>query len=266
MLKHSMLFDSNKKSSSVTITRDGKSITYVKGAPEKIIEKMYALSRRKGEVKELVEKNYLTTYIDAQAGRSMRLLAVAKAHGDSDDADLTLICVISIRDNVRKEAVDAIREVQNAGIQVVMVTGDRKETAVAIAREAGLLVNKEDVALTSAEMGELSDEELKKILPNLRVVSRALPTDKSRLVRIAQDLNLVVGMTGDGVNDSPALKKPMLALLWEAELKSQRKLATLQSWMTTSPPLRRPSFMAAPCLRASASSSSSSLPSMSLQF
>ena len=200
-------FDSTKKSSSVTITRDGKSVTYVKGAPEKIIEKCTCYVDEKGNVKELVEKNYLTTYVDAQAGRSMRLLAVAKAQGESDDADLTLICVISIRDNVRKEAVDAIREVQNAGIQVVMVTGDRKETAVAIAREAGLLVNKEDVALTSAEMSAMSDEELKKVLPNLRVVSRALPTDKSRLVRIAQDLNLVVGMTGDGVNDSPALKK-----------------------------------------------------------
>ena len=200
-------FDSNKKSSSVTIVRDGQSVTYVKGAPEKIIEKCTHYLDEKGEIKELVEKNYLTAYIDAQAGRSMRLLAVAKVQGEADDAALTLICVISIRDNVRKEAVDAIREVQNAGIQVVMVTGDRKETAVAIAKEAGLLVNKEDVALTSAEMAELSDEELKKILPNLRVVSRALPTDKSRLVRIAQDLNLVVGMTGDGVNDSPALKK-----------------------------------------------------------
>lgn len=200
-------FDSNKKSSSVTIVRDGQSVTYVKGAPEKIIEKCTRYLDEKGEIKELVEKNYLTAYIDAQAGRSMRLLAVAKVQGEADDAALTLICVISIRDNVRKEAVDAIREVQNAGIQVVMVTGDRKETAVAIAKEAGLLVNKEDVALTSAEMAELRDEELKKILPNLRVVSRALPTDKSRLVRIAQDLNLVVGMTGDGVNDSPALKK-----------------------------------------------------------
>lgn len=118
-----------------------------------------------------------------------------------------LICVISIRDNVRKEAVDAIKEVQNAGIQVVMVTGDRKETAVAIAKEAGLLTSNDDVALTSAELAEKTDEELKEILPHLRVVSRALPTDKSRLVRIAQELNLVVGMTGDGVNDSPALKK-----------------------------------------------------------
>lgn len=200
-------FDSNKKSSSVTITCDGKSVTYIKGAPEKIIEKCTRYIDDDGQVKTLVEKNYLTAYIDAQAGRSMRLLAVAKAEGESDDAELTLVCVISIRDNVRKEAVAAIREVQNAGIQVVMVTGDRKETAVAIAREAGLLQSNEDVALTSAEMAEKTDDELKTILPHLRVVSRALPTDKSRLVRIAQELDLVVGMTGDGVNDSPALKK-----------------------------------------------------------
>lgn len=206
-VKNFNAFDSNKKSSSVTLTRDGQSVTYIKGAPEKIIEKCTHYIDENGSVKELVEKNYLTAYIDTQAGRSMRLLAVAKAAGASDDGDLTLICVISIRDNVRKEAVDAIKEVQNAGIQVVMVTGDRKETAVAIAKEAGLLTSSEDVALTSAEMAEKSDEELKKILPRLKVVSRALPTDKSRLVRIAQELDYVVGMTGDGVNDSPALKK-----------------------------------------------------------
>lgn len=206
-VKNFNAFDSNKKSSSVTLTRDGQSVTYIKGAPEKIIEKCTHYIDENGSVKELVEKNYLTAYIDTQAGRSMRLLAVAKAAGTSDDGDLTLICVISIRDNVRKEAVDAIKEVQNAGIQVVMVTGDRKETAVAIAKEAGLLTSSEDIALTSAEMAEKSDEELKKILPRLKVVSRALPTDKSRLVRIAQELDYVVGMTGDGVNDSPALKK-----------------------------------------------------------
>lgn len=200
-------FDSNKKSSSVTITCNGKSVTYVKGAPEKIIEKCTHYIDEDGVVKELVEKNYLTSYIDTQAGRSMRLLAVAKADGEKDDEELTLICVISIRDNVRKEAIDAIKEVQNAGIQVVMVTGDRKETAAAIAKEAGLLTNNDDVALTSAELAEKTDDELKEILPRLRVVSRALPTDKSRLVRVAQELNLVVGMTGDGVNDSPALKK-----------------------------------------------------------
>lgn len=160
-----------------------------------------------GERKELTERRAINAYMDKQAGRSMRLLAVAKADGEKDDENLTLVCVLSIRDNVRKEAIEAIHQVQNAGVQVVMVTGDRKETAVAIAKEAGLLQASTDVALTSAEMAAKTDDELKAILPNLRVVSRALPTDKSRLVRVAQELNLVVGMTGDGVNDSPALKK-----------------------------------------------------------
>ena len=200
-------FDSNKKTSSVTVIKENKSITYIKGAPEKIVDKCTKYIDENGHEKELVEKNYLTTYIDTQAGRSMRLLAVAKTEGDPENSDYVLICIISIRDNVRKEAANAIKEVQNAGIQVVMVTGDRKETAVAIAREVGLLTSKKDVALTSAEMAEKTDEELKELLPRLRVVSRALPSDKSRLVKIAQELDMVVGMTGDGVNDAPALKK-----------------------------------------------------------
>ena len=200
-------FDSSKKYSSVEVMNNGKVVTYIKGAPEKIIEKCTSYVDKSGQIHELSNKEPLTNYIDTQAKRSMRLLAVAKFEGTDDEKDLTLLCVISIRDNVRKEAVDAIKEVQNAGIQVVIVTGDRKETAVAIAKEAGLLLNDDDVALTSAEMAEKSDEELKAILPKLRVVSRALPTDKSRLVRVAQELDYVVGMTGDGVNDSPALKK-----------------------------------------------------------
>ena len=200
-------FDSAKKFSSVTISRDGETFTYIKGAPEKILDRCARYIDENGAEKELVEKNFLTAYIDTQAGRSMRMLAVAKTKGTDDSSELTLICLISIRDNVRKEAADAIREVQNAGIQVVMVTGDRKETAVAIAKESGLLTSPDDIALTSAEMGEKSDDELKQILPHLRVVARSLPTDKSRLVRLAQELNMVVGMTGDGVNDSPALKK-----------------------------------------------------------
>lgn len=202
-------FNSTKKMSDVTVTRDGKSVTYVKGAPERIIERCSTFIDDTGAVKPLSHdvQTALLTYMDGQAGRSMRLLGVAKTEGDPDGRELTLVCVLSIRDNVRKEVIPAIREVQDAGIQVVMVTGDRKETAVAIAREAGLLRETTDVALTSAEMAEKSDDELKKLLPNLRVVARALPTDKSRLVRCAQELNLVVGMTGDGVNDSPALKK-----------------------------------------------------------
>ena len=200
-------FDSAKKYSSVVITRDGVSKTYIKGAPEKIIERCTHYMDENGEIKELVERDYLTAYMNEQAGRSMRLLGVAVKDGDTDEGDLTLVCVLSIRDNVRSTSVAAIKAVRDAGVQVVMVTGDRKETAVAIAKEAGLLVENTDVALTSSEMAEKTDDELKAILPNLRVVARALPTDKSRLVRIAQEMNLVVGMTGDGVNDSPALKK-----------------------------------------------------------
>ena len=200
-------FDSAKKYSSVVVESNGKKMTFVKGAPEKILERCTTYLDMKGNVSKFTDRKAMTAYIDAQAARSMRMLAVALADGDSDAGELTLVCVISIRDNVRKEAADAIKEVQAAGVQVVMVTGDRKETAVAIAKEAGLLTASEHVALTSAEMAQKSDDELKEILPNLRVVARALPTDKSRLVRVAQEMDYVVGMTGDGVNDSPALKK-----------------------------------------------------------
>ncbi len=201
-------FDSNKKTSSATINVDGRIITYLKGAPERILDRCTTYIDSSGKVSPLTERNYLSTYIDTQAGRSMRILAVAKCSGDdTESSELTLICVISIRDNVRPEAVSAIAEVQSAGVQVVMVTGDRKETASAIAKEAGLLRSNTDVVMTSAELSEKTDAELKQLLPRLRVVARALPTDKSRLVRIAQEENLVVGMTGDGVNDSPALKK-----------------------------------------------------------
>ena len=183
-------FNSDKKTSTVEFANGTK---YIKGAPEKII----------AECTNIPSVKKLDTYINTQAGRAMRLLAIAKDSG----MGMELVCVLSIRDNVRKEAVDAIKQVRKAGIQVIMVTGDRKETATAIAKEAGLITSPEEIAMTSQEMAEKTDDELKAILPDLRVISRALPSDKSRLVKIAQELNLVVGMTGDGVNDSPALKK-----------------------------------------------------------
>ena len=189
-IKNFEAFNSDNKTSTVELNNGTK---YIKGAPEKIIAQCINIPSAKK----------LDAYINAQADRAMRLLAVAKDSGTG----MELVCVLSIRDNVRKEAVEAIRQVRNAGIQVVMVTGDRKETATAIAREAGLITNPEEISMTSAEMAAKTDDELKAILPNLRVISRALPSDKSRLVKIAQELNLVVGMTGDGVNDSPALKK-----------------------------------------------------------
>ena len=200
-------FDSAKKYSKVTVFRDGKEIVYLKGAAERILDCCDFYVDDDGTVKNISEHEALLDYLNAQAARSMRLLAVAKTEDVNTDTPLTLICLLCIRDNVRKEAADAIREVKSAGIQVVMVTGDRKETATAIAKDAGLLVSDHEIAMTSVEMAEKTDEELKRLLPDLRVIARALPTDKSRLVRIAQEENRVVGMTGDGVNDSPALKK-----------------------------------------------------------
>lgn len=205
-VKEFRAFDSNKKSSSVLIdVGENKVKTYIKGAPESIVEKCINYVDENGNKHKLVEKDKIVKYIDNQANRSMRLIAVAYADGDNE-SDLTLLTIISIRDNVREEAREAIKDVQRAGVQVVMVTGDRKETAIAIAKEAGLLTNSKDITLTSAELNEKTDDELKKLLPDLRVVSRALPSDKSRLVRVAQELDLVVAMTGDGTNDAPALK------------------------------------------------------------
>ena len=200
-------FDSAKKYSSLTVKLGEEVVSYIKGAPEIIVNKCHSYVDEKGQVKDDLNKEALNEFMNEQASRSMRLLAVAKTKGKEIGDDLTLVCILSIRDNVRPEATHAIKEVQGAGIQVVMITGDRKETAEAIAKEAGLMRLKSDVALTHKELDDMTDDEIKEILPNLRVVSRAIPTDKSRLVRLAQELDMVVGMTGDGVNDSPALKK-----------------------------------------------------------
>lgn len=195
-------FNSENKSSSIVYNN----IRYIKGAPERMLPKCKNYLDLDGNICAFENQDKLTDYINAQADRSMRLLAVAmSSSGDSND--LTLIGLVSIRDNVRQEAIDAIATAQNAGIQVVMVTGDRKETAVAIAREAGLIKDANDIVITSEELKKKADDEIKAILPRLRVISRALPTDKSRLVRLAQEMDYVVGMTGDGVNDAPALKK-----------------------------------------------------------
>lgn len=207
-------FNSDNKYSATTVSADGKKFTLIKGAPEKIIEKCKYFYNSKGE-KVPVSGNWI---IDSKANelaqRAIRVLALAVSddclEADSEklpEGEWTLVGILGIRDEVRPESITAIKEVHSAGVQVVMITGDRKDTACAIAKEAGLLDIDDAVTLTSDELSKMSDDEVKKILPRLRVISRALPSDKSRLVRIAQELDLVAGMTGDGVNDSPALKK-----------------------------------------------------------
>jgi len=209
----SVPFHSANKYSATTIKNAQKNIvTFIKGAPEKFLNRCKYCYSASGEKIPFAGHSELNKKIDALAERSIRILAFATSDstiGEDDSLpndEYALIGVLGIRDDVRPESVSAIHEVHNAGIQVVMITGDRRETAVAIAKEAGLIKTETDIVLTSDELAKLTDDELKIKLPNIRVIARALPSDKSRLVRASQDLNLVVGMTGDGVNDSPALK------------------------------------------------------------
>lgn len=196
-------FDSEKKCATVAL-KDGT--IYWKGATENIIGQVTHYMMPDGQVQEFSasDKKAVEEQMIAQAKRTMKLLSVAKiAEGKT-----ILMAVLCLRDNVRTDAVETVEILNSAGIQVVMVTGDAEETAVAIAKEAGILKDENiDVVLTHEELEEMSDEELKEKLPHLRVVSRAKPLDKKRLVSISQQLENVCGMTGDGVNDAPALKQ-----------------------------------------------------------
>ncbi len=201
-------FNSANKFSQARIDSLGK--TFYKGAPEKLLASAARYLDGDGKEQKL-DKEVLNKKIDELAAKAMRVLAFGYSEKamveNAINDDIVVIGLVGIRDDVRPEAKEAIEEVQNAGIQVVMITGDRLETAVAIAKDAGLLKSEEDKAISSAQLNEMSDEEVKAMIPHIRVIARALPTDKSRMVRLCQEMNLVVGMTGDGVNDSPALKR-----------------------------------------------------------
>lgn len=200
-------FNSSNKFSQSYIAKAKK--TFYKGAPERLLAKATKYLDSDGKEKEL-DIGVVNHTIDNLAAKAMRVLAFGYSNSpmveDTINDDIVIIGFVGIRDDVRPEAVEAIDKVQKAGIQVVMITGDRKETAMAIAKDAGLLHTGE-VALTSDELNKMSDDEVKGMLSKIRVIARALPTDKSRMVRLCQEMNLVTGMTGDGVNDSPALKR-----------------------------------------------------------
>lgn len=197
-------FDSKNKYSAATVTYKKDKLLLVKGAPEVILKKCDYCYDEFGERKVLRKKIALDNFISKMTKEGNRILAFATSNGELEH--LTFVGIMLIKDEIRKEAIEGINLVKSAHIQTVMVTGDNKGTALAIAKEVGLY-QEGNLILTSDEMKTMSDEKLKEILPQLRVVARAIPQDKSRLVRISQELDLVVGMTGDGVNDAPALKK-----------------------------------------------------------
>ena len=173
----------------------------IKGAPEVLMEKCTNYYNKDGilkkinidEIKEIVKHN-------TKKGNRVILVADIK-----DEMHLNFIGIIIIKDEIRKDAIEGVNLVKSAGIKTVMITGDNKDTAISIGKEIGIY-NDNDIVLTSEELNKLTDEELKQKISFISIVARSLPSDKSRLVRICQEMNLVVGMTGDGVNDAPALK------------------------------------------------------------
>ncbi|MCL2514114.1 MAG: HAD-IC family P-type ATPase, partial [Oscillospiraceae bacterium] len=191
--------------------RGGRDVTYIKGAPERVLPFCTEYYNDEGGVSGGFNKAKIDNIIRDLTGQAIRVVAVAESDApvskDGIFRGLRFVGLLGIRDEIRPEAVEGVRMVRKAGIQTVMITGDSRLTALAIAREAGVLAKNGDIVLTSDEMRQYTDAELSKKLPFIKVIARALPSDKSRLVRIAQAKGLVVGMTGDGVNDAPALKQ-----------------------------------------------------------
>ncbi len=209
-VEHRIPFDSSYKFSSAHI-KGAEELILVKGAPEKILQGCKYYLDDQGRQKTF-HPNRIKEQQQILSAKAIRCIAIAtsprKIESDTIPSDLTFIALIGIRDDIRKEVPLAIKKVQSAGVQVVMMTGDSKETAIAIGRDCGLLKEHiEGQVLTSDELNRMTDQQLKNHLSDLRIIARALPTDKSRLVRLAQECGLVVGMTGDGINDAPALKR-----------------------------------------------------------
>ncbi len=195
-------FNSITKISEVTINDEYKT-TYIKGASEVILPKCTTYINMSGKVMKLLNKKNIHKDLNSLTAKGSRVIVLAKKIGE----EYSYLGMISIKDDLREEAIEGIKKIKNAGIHTIMITGDAKETAEVIAKEVGITLSVNDKILTSDEFNNLSDEEIMLDLQNIKVIARALPSDKSRLVKIGQKKNLIVGMTGDGVNDAPALKK-----------------------------------------------------------
>ena len=204
-----VLFNSRNKYSISVIEKEDKRIKLIKGAPDKIIRYTSNYIDNDGKTKKL-DKEVLNKYIERETNLGLRAIAIAisdSTYPTDSIRNSTLVGVVFIKDETREEAIDGVKLIKSAGINIVMVTGDSINTALSIAKETKIVDNPSDIVITSAELNKLSDREVMNIMPKLKVVARALPEDKERLVTLAKKLNLVTGMTGDGVNDSTALRR-----------------------------------------------------------
>lgn len=210
LVENKQNFNSSNKYSAVEIKKDtsGDIFTYYKGAPEKLIAKAKYFLTESGSVE--IDKESVLKVVEGYTNKAMRVIATGYSKKPITENelpdDLYITSLVAIRDDVRPEVPEAVRKMYEAGVQVMMVTGDVLSTAVAIAKDAGLVKSQNDISMSAVDFDELSDEEAKAKLPYIKVIARATPNTKLRIVKLAQELGLCVGMTGDGTNDSPALK------------------------------------------------------------
>lgn len=198
-IKDKQPFSSETKMSSVTLSDGTK---FIKGASEVLLFRSRSFLSQSGDV-IVSELSAVRDEYDKAVKRGERVIALTL----EENGALIFLCLIVLKDKLRHDVKESVASVARAGIQVVMVTGDNRETAVGIAEECGIFRERRgDLAMSSDELALLSDYEVKELLPRLRVVARSLPQDKTRLVRLSEELGLVVGMTGDGINDAPSLK------------------------------------------------------------
>ena len=197
----------------VIVDEDGKKVAYTKGAPEVIIERCSKILEN-GKERKLTKEDkqkFIQAY-KQMAENGLRTLALAKRilpediklTEDEVEKDLTLLGVVGMIDPPRPEVPPAIELAKKAGIKVIMITGDAPETALAVAKKIGLPAKK---AILGQQLKNMSDEKLKELLKEDIIFARTTPENKLRIVTALQEEGLIVGMTGDGVNDAPALKK-----------------------------------------------------------
>jgi len=211
-------FSSQTKIMTSVIRVDSQLLVLTKGAPDRVLSHCAAVETSTGVRPVAAYTPVLHEELDYMTSQAMRVLALAyKWLPDQDvskvdiNSDLTLLALIGISDPMRQDVPHAIVEARNAGIDVKMITGDDPKTARVLAEELGLL-DSDAIVMEGHEFRAMPDEDVMGILPHLRVLARAEPLDKLRLVNLLQDQRQVVAMTGDGTNDAPALKKADVGL------------------------------------------------------
>lgn len=212
--------DSTRKRMTTLNQKGDEIFLYTKGAPE-IILSMCKYIEEDGVARELTDsdKENLMNSLKEMTGEALRVLGLAYRKVDPDEdledketleSNLIFVGLVGMMDPPRKEAAEAVATCKKAGIKVVMITGDHRDTAAAIAREIGVL--KEGKILTGNDLEKLSDAEFAEIVEDVEVYARVFPEQKVRIVEALQNKENVVSMTGDGVNDAPALKKASIGV------------------------------------------------------